>query len=490
MKKIVVVLVAIGVMLAAVAGVATAQTGIPGSGWWTGEVIQNVGPSTATVVVTTYDKNGAQTYSTSKTITPGSSITLIPSDFTGMPSGFIGSAVVSSDQPIKAVTNVTNIYNGTFGVAGGKAQALYQGTENPATTLYFPLVKNNRYGNTTAYYIQNTGTAAATATAVFKMDTGGSYSFTTPMIDPNKMVLINPSDASVPSTPGAGGRNNVGSLTVTSAQPLAGTVLEYQQGIAIATVLKGTRGFTASDFGVKAYAPTVKNDRYGRFTGIQVQNVSGSPIDITITYVGRGGSGSACPAGSTYSDSATGVQPGASKTFNQLVGQTSLPANCTASGTIVATGNFIAAVNEDNMSNNSNLSGTTYSAMADSSKTTKVSVPQYKDQRFGATSGLMIVNAGSAPATNIVATFACRGGATFTAVSQAQSAPIGGAVQFYMPSGSPGMFTVGNPFPAANVICGVTITGDQPIVAVVNEGAYPGVTQIDDNNYEGFNLAP
>lgn len=489
MKKKAVVLVVVGVMLVIAAGVAVAQNGIPGSGWWTGEVIQNVGSSTATIVVTAYDKNGALTYTASQTITSGSSVTVIPSNFSSMPSGFIGSAVVSSDQPIKAVTNVTNIYNGTFGVPGGTAQALYQGTESASTALYFPLVKHNRFGNSTVYYIQNAGTTAATATAVFKMDTGGTYTATTPLIEPNKMVVINPIDASVPSTGGTGGRDNVGSLTVTSAQPLAGTVLEYTQG-ASTPVLKGTRGFSTADFAVKAYAPTVKNNRFGRFTGIQVQNVGASPIDITITYVGRGGSGSLCPAGSVYTDTATAVAPGASKTFNQLTGQTTLPSNCTASGTIVATGNFISAVNEDNTSTNAAKSGTTYSAMADPSKTTKMSVPQYKDRRFGATSGLMIVNAGSAPATNIVATFSCRGGATFTAISLPQSAPVGGAVQFYQPANSPSMFTVSNPFSAANVICGVTVTGDQPIVAVVNEGAYTGVAQIDDNNYEGFNLAP
>lgn len=317
------------------------------------------------------------------------------------------------------------------------------------------------------------------------MDTGGTYTYTTPLIDPNKMVLVNPIDALVPSTGGAGGRDNVGSLTVTSAQPLAGTILEYKQGEAIATVLKGTRGFTASDFDVKAFAPTVKNARFGRFTGIQVQNASASPIDITITFVGKAG---AC-AGNTYVDTATGVLPGASKTFNQLTGQTNLPANCTASGTISATGNFISAVNEDNQSGYP-VAGTTYSAMSNSSKTTKVSVPQFKDRRFGATTGLMIVNAGSSAASNIVATFSCRGGGTFTAVSLPQSAPVGGAVQFYNPASNPGLFAVGNPFSSANVICGVTITGDQPIVAVVNESDQTNSGVFDDNNYEGFNLVP
>ena len=43
--------------------------------------------------------------------------------------------------------NVTNVYNGTFGVAGGKAPAQYQGTENRSTQACTSrLVKHNRFG--------------------------------------------------------------------------------------------------------------------------------------------------------------------------------------------------------------------------------------------------------------------------------------------------------------------------------------------------------
>jgi hypothetical protein len=366
--------------------------------------------------------------------------------------------------------------------------AQYQGTENADTTLYFPLVKNNRAGNSTAFYVQNAGTAAANITAVFKMDTGtptNVYTTTVTGVGPNKMVVINPGDASVPSVPGTGGRDNVGGLTVTSAQPLAGSVLEYKVGQTVATVLNGTRGFTAADFSTKAYAPVVKNDRANHFTGIQVQNVSAGPVDITISYVGSAG---VC-AGNTYTDTATAVAAGTSKTFVQLTGQTNLPANCTASGTVSATGNVVAIVNEQNMPAKP-LAGITFSAMPDSSKTAKVSAPLFKDRRSGSSTGLQIQNVGSATATNVVATFSCKGAATFTAISTPQTITAGGAKLFLRPSTMPaGTFTVGNPFTSNNVNCAVTITADQPIVAIANEfadvlGAY------DDTNYEGFNLAP
>jgi hypothetical protein len=467
--------------------VVSAQTGIPGTGWWTGEQVQNVGTATANVVVTAYDKNSASTYTSSITVTAGSAFTFLPSNFAGMPSGFIGSAVVSSDQPIKAIVAVTNFLAGSLGVAGGKAVAQYQGTENVDTTMYFPLVKNNRAGNSTAFYVQNAGTAAASITAVFKMDTGtpGVYTATIASVGPNQMVVINPGDASVPSTPGTGGRDNVGSLTVTSAQPLAGSVLEYVQGQPVATALNGTRGFTAADFSTKAYAPVVKNARASHFTGVQVQNVSAGPVDITITYVGTS-AGTPC-LGNTYTDTATAVAAGKSKTFVQLTGQTNLPANCTASATINATGNIVAIVNEQNMPSTP-LAGITYSAIADSAKTAKVSAPLLKDRRSGSSTGLQIQNVGSATATNVVVTFACKGAATFTAVSNPQTITAGGAKLFLRPSTMPAG-TFATPFSSSNVNCAVTIAADQPVVAIANEfadilGAY------DDTNYEGFNLTP
>jgi hypothetical protein len=482
MKKKLFAIVLAFSLAASLASAVVAQTGIPGSGWWTGEQIQNVGTATATIVVTAYDKNGALTYTTSQTATVGSTIGLIPSNFPGMPAGFIGSAVVSSDQPIKAVVNVANVPSSPYGIAGGKAQALYQGTEVVDTKLYFPMVKNNRFSKSTAFYIQNAGSTAASVTAVYKMDTGGTYTHTVASVEPNKMVLINPSDAGVPTTGGAGGRDNIGSLTVSSAQPLAGTVFEYTNNENPATVLAGTRGFTAADFDTKAYAPIIKNARFGRFTGIQVQNASAGPIDVTIRYIGSAG---VC-AGSVYTDTASGIAAGASRTFNQTTGQTTLPSDCAASATVIATGNFIATVNESTTSSPP-TAAITYSAIPDKAATTKVSVPQFKDRRFGATSGLQIQNVGGATATNIVSTFSCRGGATFTAVSVARSAASGGSIQWYQPFSNPALFST--PFSSMNVVCGVTITADQPIVAINNETATTAGA-FDDNNYEGFNLAP
>lgn len=480
MKKKVALIV--GVVLAVLlANVAYAQ--LPGSGWWSGEQIQNVGTGDATIVVTAYDKNSTSTYEASDTVASGASKTFLPTDFTGMGNGFIGSAIVSSNQPIKGIVNVTNqpatLPGGvSVGVTGGKASAQYQGMDQPDMTLYFPLAKNRRYSYSTVFYIQNAGSAAATAQATFSMDDGNTYNYTTPSIPPGDMVIIHPDNASVPTT--NAGRANIGSLQVTSAQNLAGVVMEYNADQTVATVLFGTRGFTAADFDNKAYAPVVKNNRFGRFTGIQVQNVGSSAITVDIDYVGTS---SNCK-GTATTDTIT-VDPGKSTTAVSNAGN--FTANCTGAATLDGNGNFVAIVNETNLAGSS-AAGIVYSAMPDNAATTKLSIPLFKESRYNATSGLQIQNVGSATATNVVATFSCKGGSTFTSASSPQTITAGGGFLFYNPS------TMGSSvFPTGfspNVNCGVIITSDQPVVAIVNETSTASPAHLDDYNYEGFNLTP
>lgn len=486
-KRIVSVSLAIAVIVAMV-GVATAQNGIPGTGWWSGEAVQNVGTGEATIMVTAYNAAGSEQYQSSQTVASFAAVTFVPSSFIGMPSGFVGSAVVSSNEPIKAIVNVTNNKSGDLGVTGGKAAAQYQGTEIAGTTLYFPLVKHNRFAKTTAFYVQNAGTATVSVTATFKMDTGtpGVYTKVYSGLEPNKMILINPIDAGVPSVAGTGGRDNIGGLAVSSAQPLAGTVLEYIQGEAIATVLNGTRGFTAADFNTKAYVPLVKNNRFNKFTGVQVQNVSAGPVDITINYVGTT---SGCIG--TYTETAAGVLAGASKTFVQSGSATTpFPVNCAGSATIVATGNIVAIVNEGNLVVDAAnpAAGTTYSAMASTSTTKKVSAPLFKDGRFGYSTGLALQNVSPVTATNVVVTFACAASTPFTAVSKPQTIGAGGAMTFLRPSAMPAAIFA-SPFLSNGAACGVTVTSDQDVVAIANEAADVLGTR-DPNNYEGFNLVP
>lgn len=489
-------LLAVLVLTLVATTLASAQSTLPGSGWWSGQQVQNVGTANATIEIVAYEKdNPSNTYSDSQSVAQGDAYTFTPfTGLTNLPDGFMGSAVVSADQPIKAIVNVTNLKAGSVGVDGGTAAAQYQGIDGSAvgTTVYFPLAKGDYYGATTTYYVQNAGSTAATVTADFTMRTGATYQYTTPSLEPNQMAVFSIYDDPSYSAPGGTDDDGrVGSMIATSTQPLAGVVMEHATTATPAKYVQGTRGFTSADFDTKAYAPVVKNQYFGRFSGLQVQNVGSSDIDITVTYKGADG---ACN-GQTKTESATNVAGGTSHTFVQLgTGMGPLGGNCLASATIEATGDFVAIVNEVPVSGGG--AGITYYAIPDGAATTKVSAPLFKDNYYDSTSGLQIQNVGSAAASNIVATFSCTnedGSAAFTAISEPQSAAVGSSVQFFLPSqpgtGKPA-FTAANPFSAGEKNCSVTVDSDQAVVAIVNEMGWGPNLGIDDNNYEGFNLAP
>lgn len=487
MKKTTLTLFFLAALLVLV-GAALAQSDLPGSGWWSGEQVQNVGDVSANVAITAYDSDSTDTFSENVSLGAGAAYTFTPFNaFEDMPDGFKGSAVVSADQPIKAIVNVTNQLVQDLGVAGGRAVAQYQGTggENTTDTLFFPLAKGNYYGKTTSFYVQNAGGSAVNVVATFTMRNGDVHTVNLNGIEPNRMKVFNVLDAATFDAADPVNDAKVGSLEVTGGTNLAGVVMEHQHAADPAITLNGTRGMVAADFAAVAYAPVIKNNWYGRFTGLQVQNVSGGAINVTVTYKGTGGD---CN-GQTITDTANNVADGTARTFVHLPGQTSLPENCLASATVTATGNFVAIVNEEQVSGGA-PAGITYYALNDSSMT--VSAPLFKDVFYGATSGLQVQNVGPAATTNWSATFVCttQTGGAFTAVSDdaktGQIAP-GAAYLFFTPSGDD-VFVSGSGFTSSQANCAVTIEADQPIVAIVNEMAYPSVGTLDDNNYEGFNL--
>jgi hypothetical protein len=478
-----------------------APSDLPGSGWWSGETIQNVGTDQAQIDITAYDSASSNTYSTSDTIASGANKTYLPNSFTGMPAGFQGSAVVSSNSDIRAIVNITNRYatigSDTFGDPNTPSAAAgqYQGINEPDTTLVFPLVKNNSFTKTTSLYIQNAGSAAATAQVVFHMGASGTFTYTTPSISPGAMAVVNPSAVSgMPS-----GNPVKGSVVVTSAQPLAGTSLEYIQGEATATVVQATRGFTPADYDTKLYAPTNKNNRGGRFTGLQVQNVSSGPIDVTVNYVGISG---AC-AGATASDSTTGLAAGASWTFPS----SALPSDCNASATVTGTGNIVGIVNESYTSAfltsnpTRHQEATVYFCSPASKATDFISLPLYKEDANSKGTGLSVQNVGASDA-HVTVTFANSVG-TFTTVAQTIGA---GAAQVFLDvRNQPASFWSGTAMTPALLGCtnstsgcgakgnfAVLVSSDQPVVAIANESTYPVTApriNQDKSNYEGFNLA-
>lgn len=507
MKKLGLILVLL-VLVLNITNIASAQySNLPGSGWWSGQQVQNVGDMVTDINIVVYDKDirtDIVWYEAVETVLPGAAFTFTP--FTSLPlvDKLQGSAVVFADQPIKAIVNVTNnrVVNPQMGISvgieGGTAAAQYQGIELELTadTLYFPLVKGGYYNNTTTFYVQNAGESYARFLASFMMANGDRHTFETPSIEPERIAVFSVFDSDTfilpPLVTNSLDAARLGSLIVTSNVPMAGVVMEHATAAHPAKVIYSTRGFTENDFDTRAYAPVIKDMFYGAFTGLQVQNVEAiNPIDVQVTYYVAQGPN----AGEIIVQTKKGIPAGAAHTFVQLEfppNNSPLPMSNLASVVIESIGGrFVAVVNE---TNGNATAGITYSALPDRRVSRKISAPLFKDYYYGATSGIQIQNVGTITATNIVAEFTCSviGGGSFTARSRAQVVAPGKTVLFYRPSGSPQMFEDNMPFVAGHANCAVTVTSDQNIVAIVNEmGVNDGPRLnfgIDDNNYEAFNL--
>lgn len=463
-KKILTVFAVLLVALIAVGIVAAETSVLPGSGWKSGQQIQNVGSATASVQFQAYSQTGTATNCGSKSAAPGGSVNFLTDvDCSGLPAGFVGSAVVSADQPIAAIVNVNN--RGT-GLAAGQ----YRGTDGAdvANTIAFPLVKNAFGGRTTTFYVQNASGSTNNITATFRIG-ANTYTKTFNAVPSNAMVVINPSDAT-PAFPA----NSVGSLTVTGTQALAGTSLEHEASAPVAQNMQASKAFTPNDFDDVAYCPLVRNAHTGNqmTTGIQAQNVGASAQTVKVDYAYSIGGGPL----QTKTVTSPSLASGESFTFFGADGTYGLPAGSLGSATVTGTGggDIAVVVNDRAFSPAVNPTRvTTYSCFASSGATTKVVLPLYKEVFGGNTTGIQVQNVGSA-ATTVSAVYAPTGGPAVT-ITSASIQPGASYTYFGLPS-------------LNNTFGGVTLTASQPIVAMANESSYgPGASGQDTKNYEGFN---
>lgn len=475
-KKSLTVFALLLVLLVSV-GLVAAQGQLPGSGWKSGQQIQNVGSANASIVFQAYDQSGNAFPCGSENVAPGASANFLTDVDCPVPAGFVGSAVVSADQPIAAIVNVNN--RGT-----GPAAGQYRGTDGAdvATSIAFPLVKNNFGGRTTTFYVQNASTNNNNITATFRVG-NSTFPKTFNNVAGNAMVVISPVDAGVPA--GA-----VGSLTVTGTQPLAGTSLEHEASAAVAQNLQASKAFTPNDYDDVAYCPLVRNAHTGnsQTTGIQAQNVGGSPQTISVDYSYRIGNGGV----QTKTVTSPSLAAGQSFTFFGGDATYGIPAGALGSAKVTGTGggNIAVVVNDRGFNTVNPNRVTTYSCFAASSASQDVVLPLYKEYFGGNTTGIQVQNIGNAGAT-VTVTYARTGGGNVV-FSHTTPIPAGSSATFFGVSSltSPSGITVvsGNAASLNNSFGGVSITSNQPIVAIANESSSaPNPSGQDTKNYEGFN---
>ncbi len=499
-------------ILLALASVTAFAEGPDGSGWWTNITIQNTSSSsTANVTVTAYTQDSADTttYGTSSyglaantsviyhpglDATCGAAVSSATSGCrigfsTALPSGFEGAAVVSSDSPVVSIVALHNNASGSVGVSSGSARGSYQGMDSSsaATTLYFPTVKNNFVGQTTAFFVQAAG-VDANVTMTYTMQNGSTF-VANQTISANKSHAFFPAAASVPSCNGGNNTTCIGGAILTSDQPVAGSIVEYVDGASVADFVLATRALTPADAGQNVIAPTLKSDFYGSSTGASILNTGTDAQVVNLSFsVTNTDNDATCnnTVGQTVTDSVT-VPAGGSVVVSRFQNNIGGLDDCTFFAMTATSDDnpIVVTVNENNSGKKA-----VYFGFNSANATTNVALPLVKENFPGSnaqTTGITVVNAGSAP-TTVTATYVSSGGTTH--VIQSQSIAAGEAVPFFQIFNSPSHLTAtSGGFPSAGTKHSVTISSSgEPIVALAQESdrANDG-SPLDIYNYEGFN---
>jgi len=241
--------------------------------------IQNLSTETANVSVRFVPGAGSSASTVTQNITvPGSgSRTLIsfgaagdPNTFLA-PAGFNGSVVLESDQPILALTNLTN---SAFSITEG-----YPGFRQGANRVLVPLVLRNNPvagGNaSTAISVQNTGTTAINGTVTYFPGAAGASGQT----DTFTSLAAGQSITFKQFAKTSLGDLFVGSAVVEANGPVA--VAVTQEG---ANQLTSYAAFTGGSHTIALPLVVSGNTANNNFTGLQVQNAGDQPTNVTFTF--------------------------------------------------------------------------------------------------------------------------------------------------------------------------------------------------------------
>jgi len=279
MKKVLAILVLLG-LLAGLTVTASAEAPVMPSPpisllasprQWTSEYwVQNLGTGVAQVSATYYTAStGVSAGTESFTIPVGSATRIIPS----LADGFLGSAVLSSDQEIVAVENHYTVDAGVHMIGASN------GVASGSNSLTLPLITRHNSGFETKAYIQNLSSVAATIYMTFTPGIAGSaYS----MSDTLPAYTMKAYDQSQDTPFAALGTKFVGSARVTADQPLASAVDFGNLTAGSFTLLITYDGLSS---GATSLAlPLIMKANSNFYTGQQIINTSGSTAGVDITY--------------------------------------------------------------------------------------------------------------------------------------------------------------------------------------------------------------
>ena len=363
--------------MALMPSVANAQG--PSGTYASGITCLNLTTAETDITVTFYQTTGVVANSISKPepLEPNSPWLLFTPNIPNMPSGFLGSAVVSSGAETACSVN-TQTTSPSAAAPSRVGTSQGQSADEAGTKLFATQIANNLGGTFDTYVaVQNVGGSEAEVKATY-FDSDGAEKFTeTVMVQANASKVFYQSEAQ-----SALGDGFVGSATFESVDgttPLAGTVALYNDGTSPQTA-QFLSFNTFTEGASKVFIPRlVKNLSFVGYTsGWACQNIGPGPADMKMTVtMADQGNGDAIK---TAVLEKTGVAEGQSwGGYMGGVGEATLDGIVAGLGSAVveSTGGTIACtINEDNRTGDLAGLGTTYGGVPDGQQSDTMSFPQ------------------------------------------------------------------------------------------------------------------
>ncbi len=259
-----------------------------GGAWDSSFTVVNLGTTTATVSVTFYDEAGASSQPPSLgtstgpisnpfSLNAGASVEILLFQTGTLPDGRY-SVVISADQPIAAIANLTNSIGGTAPYFNGS----YSGLEDVGQTImYMPAITQAYYGWNSHLSMQNLTASAMDITVKFYVEqsnvvchTEGPRStpaFASWHVDVGALALPDACD------PDGHGYN--GSATVEASGPIAAV---DNQTVDAYGFTQDYGGFTGG--ATTIYATALYHEYYGWNSSINVQNVGTVTTTVYVNY--------------------------------------------------------------------------------------------------------------------------------------------------------------------------------------------------------------
>jgi hypothetical protein len=361
--------------------------------------VQNLSEvSAATIQITYYNADGliAATQTTLAggaliTIPAGGSLTFYDgfngSVAIGAPAGFRGSVVISSDQPIAAITNLT----------GASLGESYSGFSTGAQVVGVPLIMRGNSGYNTSLTIQNVGSLPTTVTVTYTPGSIGTAASDSGSIPPGASLTFDQTNKTELGTTFIGSA----SISATAGGSIVAIVNETT-----GTNLLTYNGFTGGATSIAV--PLLFANNSGFYTGLTVQNIGGQTASVTITYTPNVISTASDPnACGTPPAKLVSLDAGKSANFIQAAGggtPSTAPfddffATCRYVGGATisnATQPLVAIVNEITTQGNQSSSYESFSVAA---ATNTIKIPQLQANNSGIYSSSQVLNVGGAPAS-------------------------------------------------------------------------------------------